>query len=100
MRRILVDHARRRDAQKRRAELPPDSGLVVRPDVDVLDLDDALNRPAASDPEKARLVELRYFGGLSIQEVADITGTSPASVKRQWAVTRAWLYRALSGNDR
>jgi RNA polymerase sigma factor (TIGR02999 family) len=79
MRRILVDHATRRDAQKRRAELPPDSGLVVRPDVDVLDLDDALNRLAASDPEKARLVELRYFGGLSIQEVADITGTSPAA---------------------
>ena len=73
---------------------------MVRPDVDVLDLDEALNRLAASDPEKARLVELRYFGGLSIQEVADITGTSPAGVKRQWTVTKAWLYRALSGSDR
>ena len=100
MRRILVDHARRRDAQKRRAEVPPDSGLVVRPDVDVLDLDEALNRLAASNPEKARLVELRYVGGLIIQEVADITGTSPAGVKRQWTVTKAWLYRALSGSDR
>jgi DNA-directed RNA polymerase specialized sigma24 family protein len=74
--------------------------MVVRPDVDVLGLDEALNRLAASNPEKARLVELRYVGGLIIQEVADITGTAPASVKRQCAVTRAWLYRALSGSDR
>jgi RNA polymerase sigma factor (TIGR02999 family) len=96
MRRILVDHARRRNAIKRGATLPPDSGLVVQPDVDVLGLDDALNRLAADDPEKARLVELRYFAGLSIPEVADITGTSAATVKRQWAITKAWLYRALS----
>jgi RNA polymerase sigma factor (TIGR02999 family) len=99
MRRILVDHARRRDAQKRRAALPPDSGRVVQPDVDVLGLDDALNRLAVNDPEKARLVELRYFAGLSVQEIANITGTSPATVKRQWAVTKAWLYRALSAGD-
>jgi RNA polymerase sigma factor (TIGR02999 family) len=96
MRRILVDHARRRKALKRNAALPPDSGLVVKPDVDVLGLDEVLNSLAASDPEKARIVELRYFAGLSVQEIAEVTGTSPATIKRQWAVTKAWLYRALS----
>jgi RNA polymerase sigma factor (TIGR02999 family) len=96
MRRILVDHARRRNALKRGATLPPDSGLVLQPELDVLGLDGALNRLAASDPEKARVVELRYFAGLSVQEVADVIGTSPATVKRQWAVAKAWLFRALS----
>jgi RNA polymerase sigma factor (TIGR02999 family) len=95
MRRILVDHARRRNAAKRAATLPPDSGLVLQPDVDILGLDDALNRLAASDPNKARLVELRYFAGLSVPEVAEIIGMSPASVKRQWGVTKAWLYHTL-----
>jgi RNA polymerase sigma factor (TIGR02999 family) len=97
MRRILVDHARRRKAAKRKLDLPPRSGLVIQPGVDVLELDDALARLAESDPEKARIVELRYFAGLSVPEVAEITGTSPATVKRQWAITRAWLYRALTG---
>ena len=76
--------------------LTPDTGVVVQQDVDVLGLDDALNRLAVSDPIKARLVELRYFAGLSVAEVAEITGTSPATVKRQWAVTKAWLYHTLS----
>ena len=62
----------------------------------MLGLDGALKRLAASDPEKARVVELRYFAGLSVQEVADLTGTSPATVKRQWAIAKAWLFRALS----
>jgi RNA polymerase sigma-70 factor, ECF subfamily len=96
MRRILVDYARRRNALKRATVLPPDTGVVVQPDVDVLGLDDAMNRLAVSDPIKARLVELRYFAGLSVPEVAEITGTSPATVKRQWAVTKAWLYHTLS----
>jgi RNA polymerase sigma factor (sigma-70 family) len=65
----------------------------------VLGLDGALNRLAASDPEKARVVELRYFGGLSVQEVADLIGTSPATVKRQWTVAKAWLFRALNGEE-
>jgi RNA polymerase sigma factor (TIGR02999 family) len=99
MRRILVDHARRRNALKRSATLPPDSGLALQPEVDVLGLDGALNRLAASDPEKARVVELRYFGGLSVQEVADLIGTSPATVKRQWTVAKAWLFRALNGEE-
>ena len=98
VRRVLVDHARRRGASKRdQAALPPDSGLVLQPDVDVLALDEALSRLAASDPDKARIVELRYFAGLGVPEVAEITGTSPATVKRQWAIAKAWLFRALNG---
>ncbi len=97
MRRILVEHARRRNAVKRMPPLGRESGLVLRSDIDVLALDDALNRLAATDPEKARIVELRYFAGLSVPEVAEITGTWPATVKRHWAITKAWLYRALTG---
>ena len=98
MRRILVDHARRRNAAKRNPGLPPDSGFVLQPEIDVLELNAALTRLAESEPEKARIVELRYFAGLSISEVAEITGTSPATVKRQWAIAKAWLYSTLTGN--
>src|SRR5437870_4320948 len=96
MRNILVAYARRRNAAKRNRALAPESCIVLQPDVDVVALDDALNRLAESDTEKAKIVELRYFAGLSIPEVAEITGTSPATVKRQWAVTKAWLYRTLT----
>jgi RNA polymerase sigma factor (TIGR02999 family) len=98
VRRILVDHARRRDAGKRdSAELPTDSGVVLPVGVDILALDEALRQLARTDPEKERIVELRYFAGLSVPEVAEIMGSSPATVKRQWAVAKAWLYRALHG---
>jgi RNA polymerase sigma-70 factor, ECF subfamily len=100
MRRVLVDHARRHNAGKRDAQLmPPDSGLVIQPklDFDVVALDDALNRLAELDPEKGRIVELRYFAGLSVGETADVVGRSPATVKREWAVAKAWLYRQLNG---
>ena len=60
---------------------------------------DALDRLAALDPEQARLVELRYFGGLTIEETAAVLGVSPATVKREWAVARAWLRRELSDAD-
>jgi RNA polymerase sigma factor (sigma-70 family) len=63
----------------------------------VLALDEALSRLAALDPEQSRLVELRYFAGLSIEEAAEVLGVSPATVKRQWRVTRAWLKRELTG---
>lgn len=97
IRRILVEHARRRNAAKRdSAAMPQDSGVVIQPDVDVLALDEALNALGASDPEKAHIVELRYFAGLSIAEVAEVTSTSPATVKRQWAIAKAWLFRALN----
>ena len=98
VRRILVDHARRRGASKRNdSVLPPDSGLVLQPGIDVLALDEALSRLASNDPEKARIVELRYFAGLSVPAIAEMTGMSPATVKREWAIAKAWLFRALNG---
>jgi DNA-directed RNA polymerase specialized sigma24 family protein len=69
-------------------------------DVDVLALDEALSRLAAFDPEAARVVELRYFGGLTVEETAETVGVSPATVKRQWAMARAWLKQALEGGER
>jgi RNA polymerase sigma-70 factor, ECF subfamily len=100
MRRVLVDHSRRHNAGKRDSQLlPPDSGLVIQPnlDFDLVALDDALNRLSDFDPEKARIVELRYFAGLSVNETAEVVGRSPATVKRDWAVAKAWLYRQLNG---
>ena len=66
-------------------------------DIDVLALDEALERLAAIDPEQARIVELRYFGGLTVEETAEVMGSSPATVKRHWAMARAWLKQALEG---
>jgi RNA polymerase sigma factor (TIGR02999 family) len=105
MRRILVDHARHRKAQKRGG---PDA---VRVDLDRLDdvaatdvldyesLDDALTRLTAVAPDQAKVVELRYFAGLSIEETAAMLDVSPATVKRHWAFARAWLYLALAPGD-
>ena len=104
MRRILVDHARAKHAAKRGAGVQhvtlsdaDDLGAHAAGDtgVDVLDLDAALSRLADLDPAKARLVELRYFAGLSIPELAAELGVSPATVGREWAVARAWLRREL-----
>jgi RNA polymerase sigma factor (TIGR02999 family) len=100
MRRILVDHARRRRATKR------GSGAVVvalddvdiagiTPDLDLVALDEALTNLAAVAPRAARVVELRYFGGLSVVESAEVLDVAPITVKRQWAFARAWLHRAL-----
>ena len=103
MRQILVQRARARKAAKRGGaptRVTLDEGLDVErtaPDVDVLALDEALTRLAALDPEQARIVELRYFGGLTVEETAEAVGVSPATVKRQWAMARAWLKRALDG---
>jgi RNA polymerase sigma factor (TIGR02999 family) len=102
MRSILVDHARARQAAKRgpdaiRLTLGQVGGVADRsPEVDVLDLNDALQRLSELDPEKERLVELRYFGGLSIEEAAVVLDISPATLKRQWNTARAWLRRELS----
>lgn len=107
MRRILVDHARARRRAKRGGgaaqvtltDVAASEGSTVDTDataVDTLDLDEALTRFAALDPGKARLVELRYFAGLSIPEAAVALGVSPATVGREWAVARAWLRRELS----
>jgi RNA polymerase sigma-70 factor (ECF subfamily) len=101
MRRVLVDHSRRHNAGKRDSRLlPPDSGLVIQPNLefDLVALDGALNRLSEFDPEKGRLVELRYFAGLSVPETAEVVGRSAATVKREWAVAKAWLYRQLKGD--
>ena len=101
MRRVLVDHARTRRALKRgggemQLTLGGAERLAAAPDdVDVLALDDALVRLAVLDPRKARLVELRYFAGLSIPEAAAALGVSQATIGREWAVARMWLRREL-----
>jgi RNA polymerase sigma factor (TIGR02999 family) len=116
MRQILVQRARARRAAKRggapiRVTLD-DASMAASPEgaaaggaprggpdaLDVLALDEALDRLARLDPEQARIVELRYFGGLTVEETADAAGVSPATVKRQWAMARAWLKRALEGD--
>jgi RNA polymerase sigma-70 factor, ECF subfamily len=105
MRRILVDHARERQAGKRlggavRVELDDQVAAVAAPDVEVLSLDRVLDDLAALDPRQARIVELRYFGGLSEQEVGAVLSLSRATITREWQSARAWLYRRLtSGPD-
>jgi len=106
MRSILVDHARRRRAAKRGGGDTPlslDTGVMLAaegssaPEHD--DLDRALTDLARLSDRQARVVELRYFGGLSIEETGEALGISPMTVKRDWATARAWLYRELSGAD-
>jgi len=102
MRRILVDHARRRDADKRggsQVRVQFDEALAVadETDVDLLAIDEALDRLAAIDPQQARVVELRFFSGLSVEETAAALGVSAKTVKRDWSVARAWLRREIGG---
>jgi RNA polymerase sigma-70 factor, ECF subfamily len=100
MRRLLVDHARARRQLKRdggeRVELTANAAAVPSSAVDVLELNDALERLAALDERQVRVVELRYFAGLSVEETAATLEVSTATVKRDWAVARAFLRRALS----
>jgi RNA polymerase sigma factor (TIGR02999 family) len=102
MRQILVDGARARGAQKRWAGLARVTlveTLVAASHEEAMlpELDEALTRLEQLDPEQARIVELRYFAGLSIEETAEALGISPATLKRRWALARAWLFRELSG---
>jgi RNA polymerase sigma factor (TIGR02999 family) len=105
MRRILVDHARARDREKRGAGAPRVALDAVDPaapaaevhPADAIALDRALERLETFDPGQARIVELRFFAGLTVEETADILGTSPSTVKREWTLARAWLYRELEG---
>ena len=102
MRQILVDRARARGAQKRWAELDRvtlSASLAAATDPECMlpAVDEALSRLEQIDPEQAKIVELRYFAGLSIEEAAEALGISPATLKRRWALARAWLYRDLSG---
>ena len=107
MRQILVQRARARNAEKRGGgaeKLALEESVVAdrrSPEgegggVDVLALDTALEKLAALDPQQAKIVELRYFGGLTVEEVAEALDISPATVKRHWAVARAWLHKELS----
>lgn len=103
MRRILIDEARQRHAAKR------DGGLQVtmtgrlavadRLGTDVMMLHEALEQLAKVDPERAQLVELRFFGGLTNDEAAEVLGKSPRTLKRHWEVARGWLYRAMQSKD-
>jgi RNA polymerase sigma factor (TIGR02999 family) len=97
MRRILVDHARAHEAEKRGGEfqkLSLDENIDVsgERDVNLVALDDALNLLADVDPQKSKIVELRFFGGLSVEETAEVLGVSAPTVKRQWRMAKAWLY--------
>jgi RNA polymerase sigma factor (TIGR02999 family) len=105
MRHVLVDHARGRGAGKRgggaaRVTLGDEIAAALEREVDVVALDDALSALEAYDSGKSRVVELRYFGGLTIEEAAEVLGVSPATVKREWTVARAWLHREMRGGGR
>jgi RNA polymerase sigma factor (TIGR02999 family) len=104
MRRILVDHARSRLAVKRgagalRLALDPEIGLPQKREVNLVALDDALSTLATLDPQQSRLIELRFFGGLSIEETAVVLGISRATVKREWVTARAWLQREMKQKE-
>jgi len=101
IRRILVDHARQQRAEKRggnavRLELDEGMAALDKKDFDIVALDDALARLAELDERQSQVIELRFFGGLSIEETAEVMKLSPATVKRDWTIARAWLYRELS----
>lgn len=100
MRHILVDHARAKLAEKRggdaqRISLEDVVSVSDESNVDLLAVDEALDELAEFDKQQARIVELRFFGGLTIEETAHVAGISPATVKREWAMAKAWLHRKL-----
>ena len=104
MRQILVERARARGAQKRwagldRVSLTDALALAGQQDAMLPALDEALDRLEQVDAEQARIVELRFFAGLSIEETADALGMSPATLKRRWSLARAWLHRELTSGD-
>lgn len=105
MRRILVDHARKQRAAKRGGRnltLSLDEAVAppARRPVDLIALDDALNGLAALDSRQSQIVELRFFGGLSIEDTSQLLDLSPATVKREWATARAWLYQQMNQEER
>ncbi|HYO99332.1 MAG TPA: sigma-70 family RNA polymerase sigma factor [Pyrinomonadaceae bacterium] len=108
MRRVLVDHARRSGADKRGGgaeKLPLDEGVLAAasaPEVkpaQLLALDEALGKLAGFDPDKARVVELRFFGGLSVEEAAEVLKVSPTTIKREWRVAKLWLHEQVRQRD-
>jgi RNA polymerase sigma factor (TIGR02999 family) len=102
MRRVLVDRAREHQAQKRGEGIVPEAldganEAASETPWDVLELEDALNDLGKIDPDRVKMVELRYFGGLSVRETAEVMGVSEPTIKRDWALARAWLFRRLGG---
>jgi RNA polymerase sigma-70 factor, ECF subfamily len=101
MRRILVDHARRHNLKRGRGvgHVSFDEAVVVSadPGVDLVALDDALKALARVDPRKVQVVEMRFFGGLSVEETATVLKVSPVTVRRDWSSAKIWLYRELAG---
>ncbi len=105
MRRILVDHARSRDAAKRgggghKVSLEEAAVVAEERAAELVALDDALRELAAIDSRKHQIVELRYFGGLSVEETSELLGVSPVTVMREWSTAKAWLARAISHGER
>jgi RNA polymerase sigma factor (TIGR02999 family) len=101
MRRILVDAARERQSLKRggdhaRVELDPELTIAAAPNIDLVALDEALNGLAAVDERRSRVVELRFFGGLTVEETAGVLDVSPETIMRDWKVARAWLFKQLN----
>lgn len=100
MRRVLVDYARSQNRDKRggglRVTSLDESAVTVTPSVDIVAIDEALERLATVDPQQCRVVELRFFAGLSIDETAEALGISPATVKRDWTTAKAWLHHELT----
>src|SRR6266480_3051681 len=104
MRRIMVDHARERQTLKRgggalKVTLDEAAFVTETRSQELLDLDEALERLAAQDARKGQIVELRYFGGLTVEETAEFLKLSQRTVEREWTMAKAWLYRALSGEE-
>jgi RNA polymerase sigma factor (TIGR02999 family) len=104
MRRVLVDHARahkakRRGGELRRVELEERLAISEKRTDEILALDEALNRLTEANPRQARVVELRYFGGLSLEQIATVLEIAPRSVKREWALARIWLFNELRMNS-
>ena len=103
MRRILVDHARRRNLKRgagvQHLSLEDTAVVEARRDDDLVELDDAMQALAHLDPRKAKVVELRFFGGLSVEETAEVLKVSPVTVMRDWSTARAWLYREMTRNS-
>lgn len=104
MRRILLQYARDHGRQKRgggrqKIQFSDDLVQISEPDIDLLALDEAMKELEAFDQQKAKLVELRYFAGLTIQEAAEILEISQATLKREWQVAKAWLYRKMNQGD-
>jgi len=105
MRHILIDHARRRRYAKHGGEaqqisLEEASAMTCQRAAELVALDEALDGLAKIDPRKSRVVELRYFGGLSLEETADVLGISPMTVRRDWRAAKAWLFKRMKDEDR